>query len=176
MRIFAVLALLTCLCACGDPEPAKTVDASKELRPHIEKLYATWATLDMEKVAPFYSKAPGAVFYDLAPLKYAGWAEYAAGFKKVSADWKSAKFDIGPDFQAFSNGPIAWANFTGNFSIEMKNGKMERGKARVTELLQKDKDRWIIIHEHVSAPTMEPPATPVAKKPVARKKSGRRRR
>lgn len=173
--------MLACLCACGDPEPAKTLDASKEMRPHIEKLYATWATLDTDKLAPFYSKAPGIVYYDIAPLKYANWSDYASGFKKASANWKSLKVDVNPDFRAFSNGPIAWATFTANFTIEKKDGQTERGEARVTELFQKVKESWIIIHEHVSVPMMESPKpVPVNKKAVtkkaaAKKKKARRR-
>jgi ketosteroid isomerase-like protein len=174
MRTFTVLALLACLCACGDPEPAKILDASKELRPHMEKVYAAWGTLDTDKAAPFYSKAAGMAYFDIAPLKYSGWTEYAAEFKKVSADWKSVKIDISPDFQAHSNGLIAWVTFTANFTIEMKDGKSENGKARFTEILQKDKDSWLIIHEHASVPMMEPakPA-PAAKKPATKKKSGK---
>ena len=176
MRIISILALLACLCACGDPEPAKTLDASKDLRPHIEKVYAAWGTLDMAKVAPFYAKDTGRAFYDVAPLKYGSWDEYAAGFKAVSADWKSVKVEISPDFQAHSNGPIAWVTFTGKFSTETKDGKTDSMNGRVTEILQKEKDGWLIIHEHASFPMMEPPKpAPEKKKPAAKKKSGKHR-
>ena len=180
MRILITLAVLAGLCACGDPEQPKSVDASKELRPHIEKLYAAWGTLDLTKIAPFYAKETGTAFFDIAPLKYASWADYAAGFKKGSADWASVTVDISPDFQAHSNGPIAWATFTGDFKIVKKDGKVDSGKARVTEILQRDGKSWLIIHEHVSVPMMEPAPAPVAKKAVARKagarKKGARRR
>jgi ketosteroid isomerase-like protein len=174
MRLFAVLALSALLAGCGDSDAGKIVDASKDLRPHLEKVYAAWSTLDTTKVAPFYSKAPGAVFFDIAPLKYTGWDEYAAGFKKVSADWKSVKIDIGPDFRASSNGTVAWVTFTANFVTEMKDGTKQPGQARVTEVLQKDKDTWTILHEHVSSPMMEEPKPKPApekakKRPVQRK-------
>ena len=175
MRIISVLAVAACLCACGDPEPANTLDASKELRPQIEKVYAAWSTLDVDKAAPFYAKEPGRAFFDIAPVKYSSWTEYAAGFKQASADWKSLKVEIGPDFQAHSNGPIAWVSFTGNFSVEMKDGKTESFTGRATEILQKEKDGWLISHEHASGPLMEPPKpAPVAKKPAAKKKPKKR--
>ncbi|HEY3443424.1 MAG TPA: nuclear transport factor 2 family protein [Paludibaculum sp.] len=176
MRIISILALLACLCACGDPEPAKTLDASKELRPHMEKVYAAWGTLDLAKVAPFYAKETGRAFFDVAPLKYASWADYAAGVKAMSSDWKSVKIEISPDFQAHSNGPIAWVTCTANITTEMKDGKTESMKARITELLQKDKDSWIIIHEHVSVPMVAPTKpTPEKKKPAPAKKKSRKR-
>lgn len=176
MRIISIMALLACLCACGDPEPAKTLDASKELRPHIEKVYAAWTTLDMAKVAPFYAKETGLAFFDVAPLKYGSWAEYAAGFKAASADWKSIKIDINPDFQAHSNGAIAWVTLTANVTTQMKDGKTETAKARMTEILQKEKNGWLIIHEHASVPMMEQPKpAPEKKKPAAKKRSPKRR-
>lgn len=177
MRIITVLALLACLCACGDPEPAKTLDASKELRPHINNLFAAWGTLDAAKVAPFYAKETGRAFYEITPLKFSSWAECAEGFRMMSTGAKSMKLDISPDFQAHSNGPIAWVTFTGTFTVETNDGKKQISKARVTEILQRDKDSWLIIHEHVSMPMMmeAPKPGPAAKKPAAKKKSGRRR-
>ena len=34
-------------------------------------------TLDMAHAAPFHAKEPEDVFYDIAPLKYKGWSEFA---------------------------------------------------------------------------------------------------
>ena len=34
-------------------------------------------TLDMANAAPFHAKEPEDVFYDIAPLKYKGWSEFA---------------------------------------------------------------------------------------------------
>ena len=67
-----------------------------------------------------------------------------------------------------------------------KGGKIETGNARFTELLQKERDRWIIIHEHISQPVMEAPKPapevkkavtkkPVRKKPIGKKKAAKKR-
>lgn len=177
MRTLSVLALMACLCACGDPEPAKTLDASRELRPHINKVFDAWSSLDVAKVAPFYAKETGRAFYEITPLKFSSWAETAAGYKAMTAGVKSVKVEISPDFQAHSNGPIAWVTFTGNFVVGMNDGKTNTSKARVTQILQKDKDSWLIIHEHVSMPMMEQaPPPPAAKKAPAKKKASKKRR
>ena len=38
-----------------------------------------------------FSQEKDNVFYDVAPMKYVGWAAYAAGVVKVFADYQSAK-------------------------------------------------------------------------------------
>ena len=124
--LIAVLAVL--LASCGGPAaPAKTEDATAELRPLMEKLMADWGTLDPSNVAKYYAKDPGLPFYDVAPLKYSGWQEYESGSKKTFSDWKSIKITMGPDFKASRNGDIAWATFTSLFEITPKTGEVLKG-------------------------------------------------
>ena len=52
--LIAVLAVL--LASCGPMAPAKTEDATAELKPLMEKLMAYWATIDSSKVAQYYAK------------------------------------------------------------------------------------------------------------------------
>ncbi len=166
MKTTLSLVTLLLLASCAPaPEPAKTVDATAEFKPLIEKLLAGWSSLDMKNVAPFYAKDAGLAFYDVAPLKYSGWAEYEAGFQKISADWKSLKLTLNPDLRAARNGNIAWATYTAAFEIEPKQGAVMKGEARNTDVFERRGNDWIIIHEHVSAPMAEaPPAPAEAKK------------
>ncbi len=158
--------LLLTLAGCGSAptEPAKTQDASAELKPIVEKVLSGWATLDPKNPAPYYAKDAGLTFYDIAPLKYTGWAEYEAGFRKEAAAWKSMKLNLNPDLQATRSGNIAWATFTAAFEIEPKEGAVLKGEARSTDIFEKRGNDWIIIHEHVSAPMPEPPPPEPAKK------------
>ena len=41
------------------------------------KLWTGWDSLDPSKVADFYSKDPNNVYFDISPLKFKGWSEYA---------------------------------------------------------------------------------------------------
>lgn len=158
--------LLLTLAGCGPAptEPARSEDAASELKPIVEKVLAGWATLDPKNPAPFYAKDAGLTFYDIAPLKYTGWADYEAGFQKIAASWKSMKLTLNPDLQATRNGNIAWATYTAAFEIEPKEGAVMKGEARTTDIFEKRGADWIIIHEHVSAPMPEPPPPAPAKK------------
>ena len=159
----ALLILLLTFAGCGPsaPEAPKNQDATAELKPVIERVLAGWNSLDAKNSAPFYAKDAGLTFYDIAPLKYATWAEYEAGFQKMAASWKSLKLSLNPDLQATRNGNIAWASYTVAFEIEPKEGAGIKGDARTTDIFEKRGNDWIIIHEHVSVPMPEPP-TPVA--------------
>ena len=173
MRVFICAACALGLVACGG---AKTEDATNELRPHMEKVYAAWATLDSSKPAPYYAKDAGLAFFDVAPLQYHGWQEYEDGFKKVSADWASAKVTVGPDLKAYKRDDLAWVTYTLDLDITMKNGDPMKAQARGTDILEKRGDNWMIVHEHVSMPMAEPaPAPkPEAAKPVHHKHKGKK--
>ena len=144
-------------CGTAPTEPAKSQDATSELKPIVEKVLAAWSTLDPKNPAPYYAKDAGLAFFDIAPLKYSGWAEYEAGFQKLASGWKSMKLTLHPDLQAARNGNIAWATYTATFEIEPKEGAAMKGDARSTDVFEKRGNDWIIVHEHVSAPMPEPP-------------------
>lgn len=160
-----MLLLLLAGCATAPPEAAKSQDAAVEFKPLIEKLLAGWSTLDTKNVALFYAKDAGLVFFDIAPLRYSGWAEYEKGFQQVAGMWKSIKINLG-DFQAARNGNVAWAVYTAPFEIEPKEGAVMKGISRNTDIFEKRGSDWLIIHEHVSAPfeSAPPPAADTKKK------------
>jgi ketosteroid isomerase-like protein len=141
-----ILMLLACgaLCLPG---------AEPDFKAHLQKVLDAWTSLDIQKPAPYYSKDPQAVFFDVAPMKYTGWTEYADGFSKFFIPMaKSAKVTIGDDFRTTKLGKHLLATFTAKFQLEEKSGKQQEFNVRFTELLEQRGKEWIIIHEHVSAP------------------------
>jgi hypothetical protein len=73
--------------------------AEPDFKVHLQKVLDAWCSLDISQPAPYYSKEPDAVFFDVAPMKYSGWKEYADGFSKYFIPMaKSAHVTIGPDF------------------------------------------------------------------------------
>ena len=148
-------------CTTTPPEPAGNQDVTAELKPLVEKVLAGWATMDTKNVEAFYAKDAGLTYFDIAPLKYTGWAEYAKGFQQASSEWKSLKISVG-EFQATRHGNIAWAVYTTPLELEPKAGPVLKATARGTDVLEKRGADWIIIHEHVSVPLPEPPPPPAA--------------
>jgi ketosteroid isomerase-like protein len=123
----------------------------------MHKIWAAWETLDPAKAAPFYSKNTGRVFYDVAPLKYTGWREYAEGVVKVMSDYTSAKFTLGNDAQAHRHGNLAWGTATWHGELLKKDGGKDIFDGRWTVVWEKRGDDWLIVHEHVSVPLPPPP-------------------
>jgi ketosteroid isomerase-like protein len=176
MRIIGVGLLLALLAGCGGS--TKTESATAELKPFMQNVYTAWQTLDPSKPAEFYAKDPGLLFFDLAPEKFKGWQAYQDGFKQMTADWKAINIDIGPDFEAYKHGDVAWVAYTMSFTIAKKDGKVETGRARGLDVLEKRDGKWLIVSEHVSVPMMEPASDkkePEAKKPVVHKKKAKKK-
>jgi len=123
-----------------------------DFRPLMQKIWDAWGTLNPDNAAKYYSKDARSVFFDIAPLKYDGWNDYAAGVKKVFADYKSAKFTLYAGGHIFQRGNFAWAEDTGHAAFVRKSGAKEDADFRWTVLWEKDDADWLIIHEHVSTP------------------------
>jgi ketosteroid isomerase-like protein len=168
MRLLTVGALACLLAGCSTPPPAalQTEDATAQFRTLEDNVTAAWAALDVDKAGSFYAKDAGLLFFDMAPLKYSGWQEYAEGSKKVMSEWKSLKLTLGPDFKAWKQGNVAWAAYTLTFEIEPKTGEVMKSEGRCTDVFEKRADQWLIVHEHCSAPMPEAPpkAAPAKKK------------
>ena len=164
------LLLLLGGCAATPPESPKDQDVSAEFKPRVEKTLAGWSTMDSKNVAPYYAKDPGLTFFDVAPLKYSGWAEYDKGFQEMIAAWKSVKITLG-DFKATRNGNVVWAVYTAPVEIQPKQGALMKGVTRNTDIFEKKGDDWLITHEHVSLPfEAPPPPKPMPAKTKAVKK------
>ena len=118
---------------------------------YLQKIWDGWATLDPANTAKFYSTGPH-TFFDIAPLKYNSWDEYEKGVKGVLAGYKSAKFTVNDDAAIHPQGDLVWATATVKEEMTNKAGKVEMGNFRWTVVFENEDGKWLIVHEHVSAP------------------------
>ena len=118
----------------------------------LERLYAAWSDLDPSKAAPFYAKDSSLTFFDVTPMKYTGWSEYAAGVPKAFAAYSSGKFSLNDDLQVHLQGKLAWATSTWRGELTKKDGSKEAIEGRYTAVLEKRGQDWLVIHEHMSVP------------------------
>jgi len=168
MSVMAALVVMLAAAPLG-AQAQKPTGAAAEVEKTLRATMDAWATLDPAKAAPFYAKDAGLVFFDLAPLKYAGWSEYEAGTKALFATFASVRMTPGPDLTVHPAGNWAWATSTVKADVTMKDAATPEAakmslEARWTTILEKRAGTWTIVHEHLSAPIEMPaPAAAPAK-------------
>ena len=158
MRLRSV-SILLCLLALALGGSAQTKKAATKKtaaptapdRAYLQKIWDGWATLDPANTAKFYATGPN-TFFDIAPLKYSSWEEYEQGVKAVLAGYKSAKFTVNDDAAIHPEGNIVWGTATVKNEMTSKAGKVEMGNFRWTVVFENKDGKWLIVHEHVSAP------------------------
>ena len=159
IRKFAITGLLLAV-GLSAQDKGKNKNKGKmeqfDFHPLMQQVWDAWGTLDPANAARFYSKDSERTFFDLAPLKYTGWSDYAAGVKKVFADYSSAKFTLASE-HVMQRPLLAWASATGHATLTKKTGSKDDFDFRWTVVWEKEGSDWLIIHEHVSVP-MAPPA------------------
>ena len=122
------------------------------IRATIVKAYENWGALNPDANDALYSAQEGVAWYDISPMQYKGWADYKAGVKKLFEGFKDLTFTIGDDFAVTRVGKVAWVTLTWKAVAHLKDGKELHLEGRGTAVLQKQKGKWIIVHEHVSVP------------------------
>jgi len=146
-----ILCLLAISAVSQTKENKKMMAAGTPDRALMEKIWAGWSTLNTDNVAGFYAKGSH-TFYDIAPLKYASWDDYAAGVKKELSDYKTATCTVNDDSQIHPAGETVWGTATVKCDMTQASGKRELSQFRWTVIWQKEGGQWLIVHEHVSSP------------------------
>jgi hypothetical protein len=84
----------------------------QEVRGLIPKIVQAWETMDIGKVDPHYATDAEFAFFDIAPMKYANWAEYRTSVQKLFFERnRSLKFTVTSDVRVHRRGRLAWATF-----------------------------------------------------------------
>ena len=147
---------LAVLIAVGVSAQAKTATkmaVEAEFKTMIAEYYTAWSTLNPDNAAKYYAKDADIVFFDIAPLKYNAWAEYKAGvIKAFTETMSSGKLTPNDDLKITHRGNIVWTTVTFHLSAQPKAGGSMEIDCRHTAIWEKRGAKWLIVHEHVSAP------------------------
>ena len=135
---------------------ATTREKRRSFAPGFSSCTTRGQSLIPSKAAKFYAKDANLTFFDIAPMKYTGWNEYAAGVPKAFADYKSGKFTVGDDLQVHRHGNLTWATCTWTGDLTKKDDTLEKAAGRYTVVFEKRGKDWLIVHEHMSAPLGAP--------------------
>ena len=123
------------------------------LRTLVPQIIASWGTLDISKVDPYYATDADFAYFDLAPMKYNNWAEYRVGVQKAILETnQSLKVRLNDDLRVHRRGSLAWATVTFGADLVSKQGTASHLDGRWTMVLEKRAKGWIVVHEHVSVP------------------------
>ena len=146
---------LACALAIGvAASSARAADpAQQAVRALVPRIVRAWESLDISKVDPYYAADADLSFFDIAPLRYANWAEYRVGVQKAFFEPnRSLKFTLKDDLRVHRRGSLAWATFTFGADVVSKQGASSHLDGRWTLVLEQRKGRWVVVHEHVSVP------------------------
>jgi ketosteroid isomerase-like protein len=127
--------------------PAPTAPDKK----YLQKLLDGWSSLNAADMAQYYDQGEY-LFFDIAPLKYNNWAEYQNGAGELLKNYKSAKLTVNDDAQIHTDGNLTWAAATVKEDAVTTSGKHELATWRWTVIFEKQAGKWMIVHEHTSAP------------------------
>lgn len=155
-RFLTVSLCLLAVTLCGFAQTKKSTTKKAAAGPvpdkaYLQKVWDGWSTLDPANTAKYYATGTH-TFFDIAPLKYNSWDEYEKGVKGVLAGYKSAKFTVNDDAGIHAQGDVVWATATIYEEMTTKGGKVEMGNFRWTVIWENEDGKWLIVHEHVSAP------------------------
>jgi hypothetical protein len=134
----------------------KSASTANPDRALAQKVWDAWSTMNPDNVAPYYDKSASNLFFDIAPLKYDGWTQYADGVRKLLADYQSIKLTLGSDVQFHPVANLVWADGTGTLDFSMKNDSQGQFPLRWTVVWEKRGGQWLITHEHTSVALPEP--------------------
>jgi ketosteroid isomerase-like protein len=149
--LLALTVVLGCITVSSAAPKSMATKAAAPDKAHLQKIWDGWGTLNPDNVAQFYAAGPH-TFFDIAPLKYSSWDEYQKGVRQVLADFKSAKFTVNDDAEMHPAGKYVWATATLKDEMTHKNGKVDTGSFRWTVVFEHQGGKWLVVHEHVSAP------------------------
>lgn len=162
MIVLAMLALaLPSAAQSSSPQQSKesapeTKTAAPVDRAYLQGIWDGWASNDIEKQGRFYAQGPGHLFFDVAPLKYNSWEEYKAGVAPSLKDSPKVTYTLSDDVQIHPAGTYTWVAGTLDMAGTSPQGQAQKLTLRWTAILEQQDGRWVITHEHVSAPAEVP--------------------
>jgi ketosteroid isomerase-like protein len=163
-REFLSLFLLTLILPAAAQNTAKPkIPAASPSAPaavdkaYLQSIWDGWTAADLDKQGQFYAQGAGHLFFDVAPLKYNSWDDYKAGVAPSLKDAPKVTYTLNDDIQIHPEGKITWVDGTLEMGGMTPQGQKESIPLRWTAVLEQQDGRWVIVHEHVSAPAEPAP-------------------
>ncbi|HUA32956.1 MAG TPA: nuclear transport factor 2 family protein [Candidatus Binataceae bacterium] len=146
----AAIASAICLIAFATASPAWAADSKAEIEA-LEHKCAQATSVD--ELMNCYEPSDDVVVYDIGtPREFDGRKAVRGDFQGFFDTIKNPKVEF-VSMHVVSDGKMAMANSIQHFTGTGKDGKPIDMTFRVTDVWQKQKGQWKMIHSHVSFPT-----------------------
>ena len=152
MKVIEFAVVLACLAFAPTVSGAGKYEF--EVRTTILKAMENWSALAADANEAYYTTSDKAVFFDFTPMQYVGWETYKNEIKKVQDSIQEFRITLNNDLTVRVVGKVAYAHATWKMDFLFKDGTRRHLEGRLTEVLEKQKGRWKIVHEHASVPTL----------------------
>ncbi len=154
--LYVALAIVGALLTFVGARAQQKATDDATFRKLIDDFCAAWSTGTADAPAKFYAKDDGLVFYDVAPFAYHGWKEFHDGVQREFLENASEiKLTAGKDLKVTRRGMIAWTIVSMHLMEKSKDGKTTEMELRYTGIWEKRGAKWILVHDHLSAPAVE---------------------
>lgn len=113
---------------------------------------------DLDRIMSHYEKSNTLVVFDASrPYEHHGWDAYRKSWQAFFADARNVdRMDLS-DVRAHASGDLGYFSARWHAVITLQDGNRMVQDGRLTDILQKQGDKWLIIHEHSSVPAGLPP-------------------
>ena len=159
-RLTIVLVLSACLLASvqtpgSDTTPRASAAANNEAE--IRQLLDRWAKAfrarDVTGIMSVYAPGNSVVAYDIVPpLQYVGYDAYRKDYEEFLAQYDGPIDLEFRELRVVAGDDVAFIHSLERISGTLKNGQKSEMWIRATSGLRKISGRWLIVHDHISAP------------------------
>ena len=153
-RHFSVTAVVLCaMGAMAGVVPARAQAGGDKAA--IETLYKHFNDgfnkKDVSAIMAVY--APDVFVFDvIPPRQYVGWDAYKKDWDDLFAGMSGPISNTIMDLDITVVGPVAYTHYIASGTMTDKDGKSMHVAVRSTDVLRKEKGKWLIVQEHNSLP------------------------
>ena len=145
----------------GAPPPVVRVSEEQAINTMISEMLAAWQIGDLAILHNYHADDVVVVSGVWEP-PVAGWAAYAQSYQRQRERMEKVRFDRRNTYVNVK-GNFAWAAYQWEFAAVV-DGKVTAARGHTTLILEKRREKWLIVHNHTSlvaeaqAPEAAPPA------------------
>ena len=145
--IVALLLVLTC------PMEASATDAQGVIRALEASFAAAVRAGDVDQIMAKYTVSDALVVFDVdPPRQYTGWQAYKEHWQKFLAVCKDTPTMKISDLEIYGGDRYAYSHSIQHFACTDAKGAKVEMTMRATDAYRKVNGKWLIAHEHLSAP------------------------